>query len=438
MARYKSEVMYHRYASKRRPRHAYAFGLIDRWARLGRAAPGLANFVSHAPGLARLAKHAAGMAPAREIPRFAETSFRAWFEARRSERRPRAERRRRVLLWPDTFNDCFFPQTLAAAVEVLEQAGVEVDIPRARLCCGRPLYDYGMLDRAERYWREILRALRTDILAGTPIVGIEPSCVAAFRDELREMLPGERLAHQLSTQTKTLAEYLTSLDGYEPPTLRGARAIHHPHCHHHAVMGVEPDRALLARMEIAVQPSGAGCCGMAGAFGFEREHYDVSIACAERALAPLVRAQGDETLLIADGFSCREQIAQLTDRRALHLAEVLALALRRADVAGVAERRPEAVLATHVRRPEHAPAQLGATRAALTVGALVVAGSAAWYWLAPWLSRRRHRRRNDARREQGARRQAMGDRGGLHPGREPRARARDDQPRDRVPAQRDR
>lgn len=376
MALYKSEFLYHYHQEKRRPRSAYAFGLINVWARLGALVPGLANWASHAPVVGALLKSVTGMAPQREVPRFAGKTFRAWFNGRRSMLREPCDR---VLLWPDTFNDHFFPGTLAAAVEVLESAGVQVDIPKKRLCCGRPLYDYGMLDRAERYWREVLDTLESEILAGTTIVGVEPSCVAAFRDELLEMRPEDPLAEALSGQTMTLGEYLDSRDDWQPPRLEG-QVLYHPHCHQHAVMGNDSERRILERMGLEVNDPDGGCCGMAGAFGFEREHYDVSIACGERALLPKVRDVDQGGLIVADGFSCREQVVQTTGRQPLHLAEAIQMALHRET-----RSTPEAAR-VRLRPRALAPARSGA--AFVLIGALAV-GAAAWLWSSSRASRRR-------------------------------------------------
>ncbi|HEU5439032.1 MAG TPA: heterodisulfide reductase-related iron-sulfur binding cluster, partial [Ktedonobacterales bacterium] len=220
--------------------------------------------------------------------------------------------------------------TLLAAVEVLEAAGMRVVLPDVSLCCGRPLYDFGMLALAQRLLRQILDTLRPDIQAGVPVVGLEPSCVAVFRDELLQLFPQDADAQRLSAQTFLLSEYLTRV-GYTPPKLQGAaRAVVHGHCHHKAVLGMGAEERLLRALGLDYTLLDSGCCGMAGAFGFERDHYDVSIACGERVLLPAVRAADAETLIVSDGFSCREQIAQTTDRRALHLAEVLRAAHRQA------------------------------------------------------------------------------------------------------------
>jgi FAD/FMN-containing dehydrogenase/Fe-S oxidoreductase len=340
MATYKAEFMAHYYEHKRRPRHAYAFGLIHRWSRLGSAMPRLANFLAGAPGLRRVAKWVAGMAEERAIPPFAKHTFRWWFERRHHDGAGGdGAGKRRVMLWPDTFNDAFFPETLVAAVEALEHAGCEVTIPDRRLCCGRPLYDYGMLDRAERLWQETLEALEPAIREGVPLVGVEPSCVAAFRDELVNLFPGDERAKRLAKQTFTLAEALVHELDYRPPRLEG-EAIVHGHCHQKAIMGMDAEEALLRRMGLEVKMLDSGCCGMAGAFGFQRDKYDVSVAAGERVLLPAVRGAGRDTLVVADGFSCREQVLQLTERQALHTAEVVQLAIHRAELAA-SERTPE-------------------------------------------------------------------------------------------------
>lgn len=328
MATYKAEFLSHYYAGRIRPRSAYTMGLIYWWARLAAHAPRLANFATHAPLLAGFAKRAGGIAPQRDIPTFARATF-----VRQFRRRPPASVSAdapRVILWPDTFNNHFHPETLLAAVEVLEAAGVRVTLPDVSLCCGRPLYDFGMLDAAQRLLRQILDALRPDIQAGVPVVGLEPSCVAVFRDELLQLFPQDADAQRLSAQTFLLSEYLTRVR-YTPPRLEGApRVVVHGHCHHKAVLGMGAEERMLRDLGLDYTLLDSGCCGMAGAFGFERDHYDVSIACGERVLLPAVRAADAETLIVSDGFSCREQIAQTTDRRALHLAELLRMAHRQA------------------------------------------------------------------------------------------------------------
>jgi FAD/FMN-containing dehydrogenase/Fe-S oxidoreductase len=324
MATYKAEFLSHYYARRRRPRAAYAFGLAHRWVRLAARFPSLANLLTRTPVFSALAKAAAGMASERRIPGLAPRTFRSWFAARE----PKNLGRPRVLLWPDTWNDHFHPETAEAAVEVLEAAGWQVVLPEKPLCCGRPLYDYGMLDRAKRQLRQIVAALADEIAAGTPIVGLEPSCVSVFRDELGNLFPDDPAAQRLAGQTFLLSEFLVQKAGdWQPPPLR-RRAVIQGHCHHKALFRMDAEEAVLARLGLDYQVLDAGCCGMAGAFGFEAgERYDVSVKVGERSLLPAIREAEEDVLVIADGFSCREQIAQGTERRALHLAQVLQMAL---------------------------------------------------------------------------------------------------------------
>jgi Fe-S oxidoreductase len=233
-----------------------------------------------------------------------------------------------VILWVDTFTDHFHPDVAAAAVEVLRDAGCDVVVPRRTLCCGRPLYDWGFLGQAKALLRHLLADLRDDIRAGTPIVGLEPSCVSVFRDEATNLLHGDTDARRLAAQASTLTEYLARLDGYRPPRLDG-HAVVHGHCHHRSVLDFDAELTLLGAMGLDVDVPETGCCGMAGAFGFEAgDHYRVSIAAGERALLPAVRASDDDTWIVTGGFSCREQIEQQTGRTVLHPAELLATALR--------------------------------------------------------------------------------------------------------------
>jgi Fe-S oxidoreductase len=236
-----------------------------------------------------------------------------------------------VLLFPDTFNNFLHPETLKAATEVLEAAGFRVIVPGKPLCCGRPLYDYGMLPTAKRFWRRTLDSLRAEIRRGVFVVGVEPSCVAAFRDELPGLLPHDEDAARLNFQTLTLAEFLRqNAPGWQPPTLH-RRAVVHGHCHQEAVMGMAAEQELYERMGLDYELLDSGCCGLAGSFGFEAQHYELSVKIGEQRLLPAVRELPQETLVIADGFSCKTQIEQLTGRRALHTAQLLQLALAGRD-----------------------------------------------------------------------------------------------------------
>jgi Fe-S oxidoreductase len=321
MATYKAEFMYHHYRGRLRPRAAYSMGRIFDLARVASHVPWLANAILQTPGLSHLAKAIGGIAQQRTMPRFAGETFRDWFAAREASRMRGPE----VLLWPDTFNNYLHPQPLKDAVGVLEAAGYRVVVPQVPLCCGRPLYAEGMLDKARAQLADLLEALAPQIDRDVPVVGLEPSCVAAFRDELPNLFPGDERAHWLARNTFILSEYLDRV-GYAPPRLR-RKALVHAHCHHHAVIGTDAERRLLAKAGLDLEFLDAGCCGMAGSFGFDAKKVDVSIAIGELQLLPAIRAADPDTLIVTNGFSCRQQIAQCTGRTALDVAQVLALAL---------------------------------------------------------------------------------------------------------------
>jgi len=323
VATYKSEFLSHYYENRFQPRSAYAFGNIDIWARLASYAPKLANLTTQSPVLREIAKGIAGMPSQRTIPAFAPQTFRTWFK----RRQPRNVNGPPVLLWPDTFNNYFHPETAIAAVEVLEHGGFRVQLPKKILCCGRPLYDFGMLDRAKRLLLEILHALAEKVDASIPVVVLEPSCAAVFRDELLNLFPKNDRASRLSQQTFLLSEFIAKNPAaFSLPKLQ-RKAIVHGHCHHKSIMKMADEEAILQEMEIDCEMPAPGCCGMAGSFGFEKEKYDTSIAIGELELLPAVRKAPDDCLIIADGFSCREQISQCTGRHALHLAEVIQMGL---------------------------------------------------------------------------------------------------------------
>jgi Fe-S oxidoreductase len=323
MATYKAEFLSHYYEHRLRPRHAYAMGLIHIWSRIASKIPRLVNFLGDAPILGNLIKCVGGISQKRNMPKFATETFRAWWVKR--EKRP--ESGLPIVLWVDTFNDHFHPQILRAAVEVLEATGHKVIIPKGKLCCGRPLYDFGMLDYAKKLLAQILLSLRKEIRAEIPIIGLEPSCVSVFRDELKRLFPFDEDADRLARRVVSFGEFFTKYSDFVFPKLN-RRALVHGHCHDKAVMKMEGAADFLKNLGLEFQMLDSGCCGMAGSFGFEAEHYEVSVRCGERVLLPSVREADSETLLIADGFSCREQIKQLTHRRALHTAEVAAKALR--------------------------------------------------------------------------------------------------------------
>ena len=319
IATYRAEFLSHYFETRRRPLQAYAFGMIDRWARLGSITPRAANVLSRAPGL----RGALGVADQRELPRLAPETFRSW--ARRNGVSTGAGGD--ALLWVDTFTNYFEPRIGQAAVDVLGAAGVRVTIPRRDLCCGRPLYDFGMLARARRYLARVLRELGPEIDAGRPLVVLEPGCASVFRDELRNLFPDDPRAERLRRQTFVLSEFLARHAPHFAPSLSRTILLHR-HCHQKALMTTDHEADLLAAGGAAVQSPDAGCCGMAGAFGLSADTFEVSQAIGERRLLPAVRAAAADTLIVADGFSCREQIRGATGRRALHLAEALQLGLR--------------------------------------------------------------------------------------------------------------
>jgi FAD/FMN-containing dehydrogenase/Fe-S oxidoreductase len=327
MATYKAEFLHHHYKGRLRPRPAYAMGLLPLTAPLLARAPRLANLLLGGPGISRLVRALGGLTRERALPRLATRSFRQRFAARQRARTGPASGSP-VLLYPDTFTDLFDPEIGEAAIEVLEAAGFAVEIPAQRLCCGRPLYDYGFLGAAKRLLRKNLAALREPLARGIPIVGLEPSCVATFRDELAHLFPAEVDAHRLQEQFLTLAELLERHAPQWQPRRLARRAVLHGHCHHKAIMRMQPDQRLLDRVGLDWRFLDTGCCGLAGSFGFEAAHYAVSMAVGEEALLPAIRAADAEALVLADGFSCRHQIAHGTQRRGLHLAQVLQLALR--------------------------------------------------------------------------------------------------------------
>jgi FAD/FMN-containing dehydrogenase/Fe-S oxidoreductase len=321
MAKYKAEFLAHHYKGRLRPPAAYSMGLIMLHARLASRVPRLANAVPRLPGV----KRAAGISPARDLPRIASKPFMDWWRAR-AVVNPAAPP---VVLFPDTFNNFLHPEVLRAAVEVLEDAGHRVVVPERRLlCCGRPLYDYGMLDAARLLLRRLVDTLRGHARAGTYVVGVEPSCVAVFRDELVGMLPHDEDAKRLSLQTLTMPEFLQRhCEGWDAPR-RDGRAVVHGHCHQKAVMGMDDETALLERLGLEVELLDSGCCGLAGSFGFEASHHDLSVQIARDRLLPLLDQKPPDALVIADGFSCKTQVEALSAHRPVHAVQVVAEGVR--------------------------------------------------------------------------------------------------------------
>jgi FAD/FMN-containing dehydrogenase/Fe-S oxidoreductase len=326
MATYKAEVLHQTYRGRLRPAAHYSLGWLPRWAAAASRAPRLANRLLTTPVLAGLGRRLGGVDPRSPLPTLATQTLRAWWR-----RRPPAAAgppgRPRVLLWPDTFTNHFSPRAGQAGVRVLEEAGYQVELPDRALCCGLTWISTGQLDTARRVLRRTVDRLAPLVEAGergTPLVGLEPSCLAVLRRDALELLGGDDpAAAAVARAASTLAEVLEGAPGWRPPDLGGVAVVAQPHCHQHAVLGWDADRDLLARAGCQVTAVG-GCCGLAGNFGAERGHHDVSVAVAETALLPAVRAAGPDAVVLADGFSCRTQLDHLAGRRALHLAELLA------------------------------------------------------------------------------------------------------------------
>jgi len=326
MATYKAEFLSHYYSGRLRPRSAHFMGRIHRWARFASFAPSIANFLSQTPGIRTAARWVADVHPKRTIPKFADHTFKSWFGKSRANFKSPQDGPR-LILWPDTFNNYFRPHVAKAAVEVLQSAGFQVVVPERNLCCGRPLYDWGMLDDARDLLTEVLDTLKDEIENGTPVVVLEPSCASVFKEELLNFFPRSENAKRLAAQTYLLSNFIRhNADGFELPKIE-TTALVHGHCHHRSIFRMDDDEAVLKMIGIDYQMPETGCCGMAGAFGFEREHYDIAMRCGERILLPAVRKLGKEALIITDGFSCQEQIRQSTGKQALHLAEVLRKAM---------------------------------------------------------------------------------------------------------------
>jgi FAD/FMN-containing dehydrogenase/Fe-S oxidoreductase len=326
MATYKAEFMSHYYEGRSRPLNAYAFGMIDRWAKMASHMPRVANFFTRAEPFAGIAKRLMHIAPERRITPFAQQSFVDWFRQRPHEKPPGQNK---VILWPDTFNNYFHPDVARDAVRVLEHAGWTVSIPEVHLCCGRPLYEFGMLDRAKAYLEKIMQVLDEDIRAGTLIVGLEPACVTVFRDELPNLFPHSEQAKRLREQTFIFSEFIDRKMPDFPFSRLPRHAIVHGHCHHKSVLKMDAEQSVMKKLGLDFNVLDSGCCGMAGSFGFEKDKYDVSMACAERVLLPEVRKADQDTLIIANGFSCREQLTQTIHCQPMHLAQVIAMTLNK-------------------------------------------------------------------------------------------------------------
>ncbi|TFV56667.1 FAD-binding oxidoreductase [Geodermatophilus sp. DF01-2] len=317
MAAYKAEVLHQSYRRRLRPRSHYTLGWLPRWADVAARAPRLANGVMTSRLGGRLAKWGAGVDQRRELPAFASRTFR-----QRWAQRPVRDGGRPVALWVDSFTDHFAPEVAEATAAVLEDAGYQVQVPPAEACCGLTWITTGQLDAARRTLARTVDLLAPLVDAGVPVVGVEPSCTAVLRGEAQDLVPGDAAA-RVAAGTRTLAELLRQTPGWTPPSLAGVEVVAQPHCHHHAVLGWATDERLLREAGATVTRVG-GCCGLAGNWGVERGHHEVSVTIAEQQLLPAVRAAGPDAVVLADGFSCRTQLDQLAGREGVHLAQLLA------------------------------------------------------------------------------------------------------------------
>jgi Fe-S oxidoreductase len=357
MATYKAEFFAHYYEGRVRPRAHYSMGLIGLWSRLGMLAPSLANWASRTRPFSDAVRLAGGISRERPMPLFARQRFTDWFRRRSAPINHGAT----VLLYPDLFNDCFFPGTLKAMAMVLERLGHRVAIPEERVAAIRPLIHYGFLPAAIRELRRTVRMLAPYARAGVPIVCAEPSVISVFRDDLPNLMPGHEDGGRIQKHFRTLPEFLMERTGRDALPHLAGDAVLHIHCHEKALLKPDCQRELLKSLGLKVHEPDPGCCGLAGAFGFEAEHHEVSMRIGEQRLLPAVRASKPYSLVIADGFSCRKQILDGTGRMPLHTAEVLLMALS-GDNAAAAEEHPVASTAA---------VGLGALGAAAGIGALV-------------------------------------------------------------------
>ncbi len=327
MTRYKSEFLAQKYKGKLHPLHHYVFGFADKMARLGSLTPAITNLAMSSAITSPLIKYIVGVAKERQMPQLARKSWKAGRVADETSNVPRVAKSvgEVVVLWADTWNNYYHPQTLAAAERVLMQAGFRVQTTKGHICCGRALYDFGLLDTARGYMAKVLDAIAPQIEAGLPFIFLEPSCASIFKDEALELFPNDERARKMSKLVWLLADWLAAkAPDWVEGRLKGAEVLLHGHCHHKAVFGgPKSEMALLRKAGAQVEMIETTCCGMAGPFGFEADKIEVSKAIANLGLLPAVQAAGPMTLIVADGFSCREQIAQLSEREGMHFAEIL-------------------------------------------------------------------------------------------------------------------
>jgi Fe-S oxidoreductase len=315
VAALKSRVLAEAYRGRPRPRSHYLLGRLPAWGRLVTSVPGmpaLVNAVLATPGLGRLARTIAGVDRRRSLPRFSARP------ARRMAVPPASGRP--VVVWVDSFTDTMDAARVEPVLRVLRSAGFAPTVLRSTACCGLPWITTGQRERAATLLRAATQVLAPILAAGTPIVGLEPSCIAVWRDDASALVDDPAIG-EVAAGVRTLAELLTE-SGWQPPDLSGTVVVAQPHCHHSSVIGWSADAALLARTGATVETV-TGCCGLAGNFGVERGHYETSVAVANNRLLPAVAAAGPDAVLLADGFSCRLQLADLAGRRALTLAELL-------------------------------------------------------------------------------------------------------------------
>jgi FAD/FMN-containing dehydrogenase/Fe-S oxidoreductase len=322
MATYKSEALYQRYRGRVRPRSHYALGRLPRWLRMGGPVSALSGPLLGRPVIQRMARAAAGVDQRRSMPLPAGRSLRSW--ARRTSYAAGAgafEGTPDVVVWADTFTDHFTPGNGRAAIALLERAGLKVGVVGESACCALTWVSTGQLDAARRILGRTVATLHTYAAQGIPVLALEPSCLATLRSDAAELLDDPRVT-EVARNTVTLAELLADLPGWTPPDLTGTEIVVQPHCHHASVLGWEADARLLERTGATVTTVG-GCCGLAGNFGVERGHYEVSVAVAETQLLPAVRAAGPDVVVLADGFSCRTQLDDLAGVGSTHLVELL-------------------------------------------------------------------------------------------------------------------
>jgi Fe-S oxidoreductase len=344
MASLKSEFLYQYQQAHGVPLRSRVFGNVAQLNRIGQPIAGLANAMLAGPG--KWAMTALGVHPERSLPRFAAQPFSQWYRQHESQQNGNHPTRGPVLFFHDTFTEHNHPAVGQAAIRVLEAAGYEVILAEKHACCGRPAVSKGMLDEARRMAAQNVVQLAPYAREGIPIVGVEPSCMAMFVGEYRELLAGitpagERssLEEPLSIQADAVARVAMPIDRFLVMAQREAdlglafdgkqrHVLFHGHCQQKAVFGIENTIAMLGMIPgCSVEVIDSSCCGMAGSFGYEREHYDLSLKLAEMSLAPAVRAAPAETIICATGTSCRDQIDHTTSRVALHPIEVLAGAL---------------------------------------------------------------------------------------------------------------